>query len=52
MNRDGESKNSPFAGNNHIPQLADKDGIRILITGKGGVGKTTITALLAHLFAQ
>ena len=27
-------------------------GIRIVITGKGGVGKTTITALLAHLFAQ
>ncbi|MDD4136443.1 MAG: AAA family ATPase [Methanoregula sp.] len=29
-----------------------KNGIRIVITGKGGVGKTTITALLAHLFAQ
>ena len=27
-------------------------GIRIVITGKGGVGKTTITALLAHLFSQ
>jgi CO dehydrogenase maturation factor len=27
-------------------------GSRIVITGKGGVGKTTITALLAHLFAQ
>jgi CO dehydrogenase maturation factor len=27
-------------------------GLRIVITGKGGVGKTTITALLAHLFAQ
>lgn len=27
-------------------------GFRILITGKGGVGKTTITALLAHLFAR
>jgi CO dehydrogenase maturation factor len=27
-------------------------GIRIVITGKGGVGKTTITALLAYLFAQ
>jgi CO dehydrogenase maturation factor len=26
--------------------------MRIVITGKGGVGKTTITALLAHLFAQ
>jgi len=29
-----------------------ENGIRIVITGKGGVGKTTITALLAHLFAQ
>jgi CO dehydrogenase maturation factor len=27
-------------------------GSRIVITGKGGVGKTTITALLAHLFAE
>ena len=25
-------------------------GFRIVITGKGGVGKTTVTALLAHLF--
>jgi len=52
MNRYGESQNSPFARNSHIHQRAGKDGIRILITGKGGVGKTTITALLAHLFAQ
>ncbi len=27
-------------------------GIRIVITGKGGVGKTTITALLAYIFSQ
>ena len=27
-------------------------GCRIFITGKGGVGKTTITALLAHLFTE
>jgi CO dehydrogenase maturation factor len=27
-------------------------GIRVVVTGKGGVGKTTITALLAHLFAE
>jgi CO dehydrogenase maturation factor len=26
-------------------------GFRIVITGKGGVGKTTITSLLSHLFA-
>lgn len=25
-------------------------GFRVVITGKGGVGKTTITAILAHLF--
>ena len=27
-------------------------GLRIVITGKGGVGKTTFTALLSHLFAE
>lgn len=27
-------------------------GFRVVITGKGGVGKTTITALLSHLFAR
>jgi CO dehydrogenase maturation factor len=27
-------------------------GIRVVITGKGGVGKTTITAILSHLFAM
>jgi CO dehydrogenase maturation factor len=37
--------------NNHHSPLSET-GIRIVITGKGGVGKTTITALLAHLFAQ
>ncbi|MDO9036265.1 MAG: AAA family ATPase, partial [Methanoregula sp.] len=47
-----EPRGVPLAGNSHIPHVASKDGIRILITGKGGVGKTTITALLAHLFAQ
>ena len=30
----------------------DKAGIRVVITGKGGVGKTTLTALLAHHFAS
>jgi CO dehydrogenase maturation factor len=34
------------------PSSLEETGIRIVITGKGGVGKTTITALLAHLFAQ
>ena len=27
-------------------------GFRVLIAGKGGVGKTTITAILSHLFAR
>lgn len=27
-------------------------GFRVVITGKGGVGKTTITAILSHLFSQ
>jgi CO dehydrogenase maturation factor len=35
----------------HTPDKTD-GGMRIVITGKGGVGKTTITALLAHLFAR
>ena len=29
-----------------------EQGFRVVITGKGGVGKTTITALLSHLFSQ
>jgi CO dehydrogenase maturation factor len=33
------------------PMRGEKGGLRVVITGKGGVGKTTITALLAHLFA-
>ena len=33
-------------------QLRPEKGFRVLITGKGGVGKTTITALLSHLFAR
>jgi len=51
MSHLGTPRGTPIAGNSHIPHIAGKDGIRIVITGKGGVGKTTITALLAHLFA-
>jgi CO dehydrogenase maturation factor len=42
---------APSTEKNHQSHLS-RTGIRIVITGKGGVGKTTITALLAHLFAQ
>ena len=51
MSRYGEPRRSPEAGNGEFSPPG-KNGIRIVITGKGGVGKTTITALLAHLFAQ
>lgn len=30
----------------------ENTGIRVVITGKGGVGKTTVAALLAHIFAR
>ncbi len=33
---------------NNIPEK----GFRVLITGKGGAGKTTTTALLSHIFAM
>jgi CO dehydrogenase maturation factor len=51
MNQHEDPRGVPPAGNGHVP-APGKDGIRIVITGKGGVGKTTITALLAHLFAR
>lgn len=41
----------PLAGNSHAPRMGDA-GIRVVITGKGGVGKTTLTALLARQFAK
>ena len=51
MSLHGELREAPVAGNSHFSHTG-KDGIRIVITGKGGVGKTTITGLLAYLFAQ
>jgi CO dehydrogenase maturation factor len=51
MSRYGEPHGAPAAGNGNFSS-AGKSGIRIVITGKGGVGKTTITSLLAHLFAR
>lgn len=50
MSQLGASKSVLVAGNGYRSR-AGTDGIRIVITGKGGVGKTTITAILAHLFA-
>lgn len=40
-----------LAGTISLPRTADT-GTRIVITGKGGVGKTTLTAILAHIFAR
>lgn len=51
MSQYEDPRGVPPAGNGHVP-APGKDGMRIVITGKGGVGKTTITALLAHLFAR
>jgi CO dehydrogenase maturation factor len=34
------------------PASGSHGGIRVVIAGKGGVGKTTITALLAHIFSR
>ncbi len=34
------------------PSSGGSRGIRVVIAGKGGVGKTTLTALLAHLFSR
>jgi CO dehydrogenase maturation factor len=42
---------APAAEKNQLLCSGNK-GLRIVITGKGGVGKTTITATLAHIFAQ
>jgi CO dehydrogenase maturation factor len=39
----------PGTGN---PSTGMTKGIRIVIAGKGGVGKTTLTAILAHLFSR
>ena len=43
------SRRPPRTGNS---PPGSTGGIRVVIAGKGGVGKTTITALLAHLFSR
>ena len=44
--------NNRFSPGKNTAVSTGGGGIRIVITGKGGVGKTTLTAILAHLFAQ
>lgn len=44
-------KTNPVSGTGPVSR-SKGSGIRIVITGKGGVGKTTITALLAYIFAH
>jgi len=44
-------KTNPVSGTGPVSRYRGS-GIRIVITGKGGVGKTTITALLAYIFAH
>jgi len=43
------SGRTPGTGN---PSYGRTGGIRIVIAGKGGVGKTTLTAIIAHLFSR
>jgi CO dehydrogenase maturation factor len=51
MSLPGGPRAVPLAGNHHAAR-ENGTGIRVVITGKGGVGKTTLTAILAHLFAR
>jgi CO dehydrogenase maturation factor len=44
--------NDRFSPGKRSPAAQAGSGIRVVITGKGGVGKTTLTAILAHLFAR
>jgi len=37
---------------NRNARPGNDQGFRVVVTGKGGVGKTTVTALLTHLFAR
>ena len=42
-------------GHHHGPALvenASPEDLRVVVTGKGGVGKTSLTALLARLMAR
>jgi CO dehydrogenase maturation factor len=45
----GKSEDRIGAGDS-LPDIGG--GLRVVVTGKGGVGKTTLTALLAHAFSR
>ena len=50
-----ERRKRIFDAANKIKEQANsnaREGFRVVITGKGGVGKTTTTAILSHLFAK
>ena len=51
----GKNKEALFEAANNLKEKAhskDEVNFRVIITGKGGAGKTTTTAILAHLFAE
>ena len=55
--RTGEWRKKTFDLASKMKEAAKKgtvkeEGFRVVITGKGGAGKTTITAILARLFAR
>ncbi len=50
-----ESHGHHDGGHHHHHELHDSgplDGLRVVVTGKGGVGKTSLTALMARLWAR
>ncbi|MFO7820129.1 MAG: AAA family ATPase [Halanaerobacter sp.] len=47
-----ERRKKVFSAAKGLDGAQEKDDFRVVITGKGGVGKTTLTALLSQFFAQ
>ena len=55
MKSNEERRKRIFEAANKIKEQVnggEKKGFRVVITGKGGAGKTTVTAMLSHLFAR